>query len=93
VPLHSDNHVLLDSEPAWDQFLVELRAFLPLAEGDVPPTALTPAEQAVLRQVAQGLDNAAIAAQLGKSEKTVRSRCRASSTAGHAQAWCGQSGC
>lgn len=28
VPLESDNHVLLDSEPAWKQFLSELRSFL-----------------------------------------------------------------
>ncbi len=28
VPLDSDNHVLLDSEPAWPQFLEALRSFL-----------------------------------------------------------------
>ena len=28
VPLDSDNHVLLDSEPAWPHFLAELRGFL-----------------------------------------------------------------
>ncbi len=36
--------------------------------------ALTPAEHDVLRLVAQGLDNHAIATQLGKSEKTVRNQ-------------------
>ena len=28
VPLESDNHVLLESEPAWPVFLSEVRAFL-----------------------------------------------------------------
>lgn len=28
VPLDSNNHILLGSEPAWDQFLTEVRAFL-----------------------------------------------------------------
>lgn len=74
VPLASDNHVLLDSEPAWGEFLAELHAFLPAPRGDVPAPALTPAERAVLRLMAQGLDNTAIAAQLGKREKTVRNQ-------------------
>ncbi len=36
--------------------------------------ALTPAEAAVLELVARGLDNTAIAARLGKTEKTVRNQ-------------------
>ncbi|MED5620932.1 alpha/beta fold hydrolase [Ideonella sp. BN130291] len=79
VPLDSSNHVLLDTEPAWQPFLQALHAFLGApSTADSPQAtneaALTPAEHAVLRLLAQGLDNAAIAAQLGKSEKTVRNQ-------------------
>jgi DNA-binding CsgD family transcriptional regulator len=78
VPLASDNHVLLDTEPAWPVFLAELRAFLGSAPADATDgtgdASLTPAERDVLRLVALGLDNPAIAAQLGKSEKTVRNQ-------------------
>ncbi|WP_220443755.1 alpha/beta fold hydrolase [Paracoccus luteus] len=78
VPLDSANHVLLAHEPAWRMFHAELAQFL---EQDGPPQAramreagLTPAETDVLRLVAEGLDNAAIAARLGKSQKTVRNQ-------------------
>jgi len=79
LPLESDNHVLLDSEPAWDVFLAELRTFVAQPpSGDAndasSETALTQAERDVLRLVAQGLDNKAIAQQLRKSEKTVRNQ-------------------
>ena len=79
MPLQSDNHVLLAGEPAWPGFLAELRGFLGASaaeslDGAASEAALTPAERDVLRGVAQGLDNAAIARQLGKSEKTVRNQ-------------------
>jgi pimeloyl-ACP methyl ester carboxylesterase/DNA-binding CsgD family transcriptional regulator len=81
VPLDSRNHVLLDGEPAWPVFLAELEGFLAAAAGDADAPAdaaqadgLTPAEAAVLRLVAQGLDNRAIADRLGKREKTVRNQ-------------------
>ena len=76
VPLDSDNHVLLDTEPAWAVFLAELRAFLGPAgaPGSGGGAALTPAEREVLHLVALGLDNAAIARQLNKSGKTVRNQ-------------------
>lgn len=77
VPLESRNHVLLPDEPAWKHFLGEFRTFLQ----DVPDGSralhqfgLTMSENAVLALVARGLDNAAIAATLGKSEKTVRNQ-------------------
>lgn len=73
VPLASSNHVLLDTEPAWPAFLFELRNFLGHAPAD-DAAVLTPAERGVLRLVALGLDNAAIARQLNKSEKTVRNQ-------------------
>lgn len=74
VPLQSDNHVLLESEPAWGQFLAELNGFLRPQADDAAVPSLTPAELAVLRLVAQGLDNFAIASGLGKSQKTVRNQ-------------------
>ena len=78
VPLNSSNHVLLDTEPAWAEFLREVRAFLGAAPaptgGAGSATGLTPAEGEVLRLVARGFDNAAIATQLHKSEKTVRNQ-------------------
>jgi pimeloyl-ACP methyl ester carboxylesterase len=37
VPLNSDNHVLLDTEPAWAPFLAELRAFLGTGPADARP--------------------------------------------------------
>lgn len=65
VPLDSDNHVLLDSEPAWDIFLAEVRRYLGSASADALKAngddALTPAERSVLRLVALGLDSRAIA--------------------------------
>jgi pimeloyl-ACP methyl ester carboxylesterase/DNA-binding CsgD family transcriptional regulator len=81
VPLDGRNHVLMETEPAWTQFVAELRAFL--AGG--PDSArgphhfcgdlgLTPAEARVLWLLARGFDNAAIAAQLAKREKTVRNQ-------------------
>lgn len=78
VTLASDNHVLLESEPAWRDFLAELRGFIgsttTAADDAAQQAALTPAEREVLRLLARGLDNPAIAAQLNKSEKTVRNQ-------------------
>lgn len=76
VPLESDNHVLLESEPAWGTYLHQLRDVLqrPAPDAAVDDPALTPAEREVLKLVAQGLDNGAIARQLNKREKTVRNQ-------------------
>jgi len=78
VSLDSQNHVLLDNEPAWPEFLAHVRAFLGGGKGAVSSAlegaGLTPSEQAVLKLLAAGLDNSAIAAALGKSEKTVRNQ-------------------
>ena len=76
VPLDSDNHVLLGSEPAWVLFQAEVSAFL---GQDAPhrsarPAGLTAAEADVLEHLVQGLDNRTIAERLGKSEKTVRNQ-------------------
>ncbi|WOB07524.1 alpha/beta fold hydrolase [Piscinibacter gummiphilus] len=76
VALESDNHVLLEGEPAWPQFLDELQGFLAEDTEPAPSSAasLTPAEAAVLELLAHGLSNQAIATQLGKTEKTVRNQ-------------------
>ena len=75
VPLEGANHVLTELEPAWGEFVRELRAFLPSrrtsAVGAGIP-GLTTRESEILERMAQGLDNAQIAAHLGMSEKTVR---------------------
>jgi pimeloyl-ACP methyl ester carboxylesterase len=79
VPLDSGNHVLLPDEPAWGVFHAEIARFLGTDAGrDRTRTAreagLTEAEAEVLRLVAEGLDNRAIAVRLGKQEKTVRNQ-------------------
>lgn len=75
VPLEGANHVLTELEPAWSEFVRELRAFLP-AGSAVPRKpafeGLTAREYQVLQLIAQGRDNAQIAASLELSEKTVR---------------------
>jgi pimeloyl-ACP methyl ester carboxylesterase/DNA-binding CsgD family transcriptional regulator len=74
VPLAGRNHFLQEDEPAWQQFLSELRAFLPVPVW--PEQAgfgeLTSREAEVLELIAHGLDNSQIAAWLELSEKTVR---------------------
>jgi pimeloyl-ACP methyl ester carboxylesterase/DNA-binding CsgD family transcriptional regulator len=75
VPLETGNHILLAHEPAFRHFFDELEAFIPR-----PPkpkdalgfSELTVREAQILERIAQGLDNAQIAAHLGMSEKTVR---------------------
>jgi DNA-binding NarL/FixJ family response regulator len=78
VPLESRNHLLLESEPAWRQFVEAFDAFLLTAQPEQADVAvldgLTARENEVLERVAQGLDNAAIASHLGISEKTVRNQ-------------------
>jgi pimeloyl-ACP methyl ester carboxylesterase/DNA-binding CsgD family transcriptional regulator len=75
VPLDSRNHVLLEHEPAWQQWLEEVRAFLPGASpgaGDDTFVQLTARERELVELIAQGRDNAQIAARLDLSQKTVR---------------------
>jgi len=75
VPIDSRNHLLLESEPGWRHWIDEVRAFLPRgrAAGEGTPfAALTERQRELLELIAQGRDNAQIAATLGLSEKTVR---------------------
>jgi pimeloyl-ACP methyl ester carboxylesterase/DNA-binding CsgD family transcriptional regulator len=74
VPLDTPNHILLAQEPAFGRFFDELRAFVPSAAGAAERkfAGLTGREAQILEHIAQGLDNAQIAARLDLSEKTVR---------------------
>ena len=75
VALETDNHILLEGEPAFARFFDELRAFLPGAARPAPAgrfAGLTERESGVLELLARGLDNSQIAARLDLSEKTVR---------------------
>lgn len=76
IPLESNNHILLEHEPAWQVFIREVTAFLRegaseaiVSEGGLPD--LSAREVGVLRLAAQGLDNAHIAADLHLSVRTV----------------------
>src|SRR6185295_873711 len=74
VPLESRNHVLLETEPAWQQFVAALDEFLPGPAGSGDPLIddLTVREREVLELVAQGLDNATIGTRLQISDRTAR---------------------
>jgi pimeloyl-ACP methyl ester carboxylesterase/DNA-binding CsgD family transcriptional regulator len=75
VPLDSRNHVLLEHESAWRRLLDEVGAFLPSAQANTGSGAfarLTPRERELVELIAQGRDNAQIAARLALAEKTVR---------------------
>ena len=73
VPLDTRNHLLLEDEPAWRRWCDEVRAFLPRATPQAPMFAeLTQRERELVELIAQGRDNAQIAAVLALSPKTVR---------------------
>ena len=75
VTLESCNHILLEHQPAWKQFLAEIARFVHGQAGVAARTAfgdLTVREREVLELIARGLDNAAIAGQLSLRPKTVR---------------------
>ncbi|HEY7175118.1 MAG TPA: LuxR C-terminal-related transcriptional regulator, partial [Micromonosporaceae bacterium] len=81
VPLESNNHILLAEEPAWQEFLRQLAAFVEpdriasLASTPAPiqatPTDLTHREHEILRLAAAGESNVDIAARLTLSVRTV----------------------
>jgi pimeloyl-ACP methyl ester carboxylesterase/DNA-binding CsgD family transcriptional regulator len=73
VTLESANHILQEDEPAWAEFLSEVRAFLGAAE--LPQASalgeLSEREHEVLELVAAGLSNEQIAGRLFLSVRTV----------------------
>jgi len=79
VPLDSRNHMLMAGEPAWDRFLVEVRAFLGMGEQERPVAGsshlfpeLTSREWEILALIAQGASNERIADELVIAPKTAR---------------------
>lgn len=77
VQLDSDNHVLLEHEPAWREFQAAVLDFTGCAAagadaGDALVAGLTAREARVLRLLCEGRSNAQIAWQLGIAEKTAR---------------------
>jgi pimeloyl-ACP methyl ester carboxylesterase/DNA-binding CsgD family transcriptional regulator len=76
VPLATANHLMLAQDPAWPRWVAEVREFLgvPPQVPEVPFPNLTPRERELLDLLAQGRDNAQMAALLSLSDKTVRNR-------------------
>lgn len=73
VVIRSRNHILLEHEPGWQQWLAEARAFLPPDQlGDDPLFQLTRREGEVLELIARGRSNTEIAARLTLSTKTIK---------------------
>jgi pimeloyl-ACP methyl ester carboxylesterase/DNA-binding CsgD family transcriptional regulator len=77
VELESRNHILLETEPAWERFKEEMLAFTGVAvttsTGEDPIFAcLSQRERDILSRIAEGLSNIEIGRQLFISEKTVR---------------------
>jgi len=75
VPLDTVHHLVLEQDQAWPRWLAEVRDFLPVvrpADTQAEFASLTPRERELVELIAQGRDNAQIAAALSLSEKTVR---------------------
>lgn len=75
VPLEGSNHLPLEGDPAFDGVIEQIRSFLPRTNLEQASlSALSTREMDLLELLADGLDNAQIAARLGRAEKTVRNR-------------------
>jgi pimeloyl-ACP methyl ester carboxylesterase/DNA-binding CsgD family transcriptional regulator len=77
VPIESRNHLLLEQESGWQRWLGAVQSFLSSAPAnDLAPAlaTLSARQREMLELLAQGRDNAQIAAALGLSDKTVRNQ-------------------
>jgi pimeloyl-ACP methyl ester carboxylesterase/DNA-binding CsgD family transcriptional regulator len=74
VELDSQNHILLEHEPAWTRFTEAVLAFTGAGSAHEDPAfgALSAREREILGLMSEGLGNAAIGERLSISEKTVR---------------------
>jgi len=76
LPLESRNHIILPSEPAWQELVAALESFCGSSSGTGKHQQLldelTARERDVLELVAQGLPNRDIAGKLRITDKTVR---------------------
>lgn len=74
LPLETRNHILLEGEPSWAQFMQAIEEFLPASRNEMADclAELTPRERDLLEFVAQGSNNNEIAAKLNISVKTIR---------------------
>jgi pimeloyl-ACP methyl ester carboxylesterase/DNA-binding CsgD family transcriptional regulator len=77
VELDSRNHILLETEPAWERFKEEVLAFTGRsAQGakdeDKIFAALSPREREILSLIAEGCTNVEVGRRIFISEKTVR---------------------
>lgn len=73
VVLPSENHILQETEPAWDAFCAQLLDFVGASTSEAS-WRLTPREREVLDGICNAKSNKEIARDLGVSDKTVRNQ-------------------
>lgn len=76
VPIESGNHLLLQTEPGWPVWWQAVQDFLfsDMVQESAEFNSLTDRQKEIVHLMAQGRDNAQIAATLNVSEKTVRNQ-------------------